>query len=148
MLITIVHYKNKLSKAEGLHSTEEEIQPTIGEHIAFAIGQLADLICKHSYILSNITMMVSSVKLDSSNDQTMNNFVILPMLQVWSIVYHSWLTFIFLLFANLLWIIPNQRANMHRLSPVVVFYAILLLISQYLYCMNLTEEELPSVSHE
>lgn len=66
--------------------------------------------------------------------------------QVWSIVYHSWLTFIFLLFANLLWIIPNQRANMHRFSPLVVTYAIFLLLSQYLYCMNLTEEELPAVS--
>lgn len=67
-------------------------------------------------------------------------------MQVWSIVYHSWLTFIFLLFANLLWIIPNQRANMHRASPIVVIYATFLLISQYLYCMNLTEDELPAVS--
>lgn len=64
--------------------------------------------------------------------------------QVWSIVYHSWLTFVFLIFANILWIIPNQRKNMHRISPFVVFYAEFLLIAQYLYCMNLTESELPS----
>lgn len=46
------------NKADGI-STEEEIQPTIAEHIQFATGQVADMICKHSYILSNITMMVS-----------------------------------------------------------------------------------------
>lgn len=63
---------------------------------------------------------------------------------MWSIVYHSWLTFVFLLVANLLWIIPNQRKNMHRISPFVVIYAEFLLLAQYLYCMNLTEEELPS----
>lgn len=33
---------------------------------------------------------------------------------------------------------------MHRISPFVVIYAEFLLIAQYLYCMNLTEDELPS----
>lgn len=40
-------------------SAEEEIQPTIGEHISFAVGHLTDLICQHSYVFSNIMMMVS-----------------------------------------------------------------------------------------
>lgn len=60
-------------------------------------------------------------------------------------MFHSWLAFVFLLVANLLWIIPNQRKNMHRISPFVVIYAELLLIIQYLYCMNLTEDELPTI---
>lgn len=50
---------NNKSKGDGIVSTEEEIQPTIGEHIAFAIGNITDLVCKHSYVISNITMMVS-----------------------------------------------------------------------------------------
>lgn len=33
---------------------------------------------------------------------------------------------------------------MHRISPFVVVYAEFLLITQYLYCMNLTEDELPT----
>lgn len=74
-------------------------------------------------------------------DQKLKSF---PHIQVWSIVYHSWLTFVFLIVANLLWAIPNQRKNMHRISPFVVIYAEFLLIAQYLYCMNLTEDELPS----
>lgn len=59
-------------------------------------------------------------------------------------MYHSWLTFVLLIVADLLSIIPNQRKNMHRISPFVVIYAEFLLIAQYLYCMNLTEDELPS----
>lgn len=37
----------------------EETQPTFGEHISFAVGQLSTFICMHSYIISNIVMMVS-----------------------------------------------------------------------------------------
>lgn len=44
----------------------------------------------------------------------------------------------------MLWAIPNQRKNMHRISPFVVIYAEFLLIAQYLYCMNLNEDELPT----
>lgn len=66
------------------------------------------------------------------------------LFQTWSITYHSWLTFVLLLWANLLWIVPNQRRSMLRSSPFLVVYAIFLLLSGYLYSMDLTEEELPS----
>lgn len=56
--------KNKLNtKGDGSVSVEEEVQPTISEHISFAIGHLNALICQHSYIFSNITMMVSSINM-------------------------------------------------------------------------------------
>lgn len=54
-----IQSKETNSKDDGIVSVEEETQPTIGEHISFAIGQLTTLICKHSYIISNIVMMVS-----------------------------------------------------------------------------------------
>jgi piezo-type mechanosensitive ion channel component 1/2 len=63
--------------------------------------------------------------------------------QAWSIAYHSWLTFILLLWASLLWITPNQRRAMLRCSPVLAIYAQLLLLAQYIYCLDLTNEELP-----
>lgn len=47
------------NKGDGIVSAEEEVQPTISEHISFAVGHLTDLICKHSYVFSNVTMMVS-----------------------------------------------------------------------------------------
>lgn len=59
-------------------------------------------------------------------------------------MYHSWLTFVLLLWANLLWMIPNQRKAMMRSSPFIVVYAEILLICQYIYGMNLTNDELPS----
>lgn len=59
-------------------------------------------------------------------------------------MFHSWLTFVFLIWANILWMIPNQRKTMLRSSPFIVMYAILLLLAQYIYGMDLTEEELPS----
>lgn len=75
-----------------------------------------------------------------------NNSKILPYcsFQTWSIIYHSWLTFVLLLWANILWMIPNQRKAMMRSSPFIVCYAELLLIAQYIYGMNLKNDELPS----
>lgn len=59
-------------------------------------------------------------------------------------MYHSWLTFVLLIWANLIWIMPNQRKNMLNSSPFLVIYAELLLLAQYLYGMKLTDDELPS----
>ncbi|KAK8725946.1 hypothetical protein OTU49_010567 [Cherax quadricarinatus] len=78
------------------------------------------LVIRSSYIATNIVMMA------------------------WSITYHSWLTFVLLLWACVLWMIPNQRAAMLRCSPFLVVYAELLLVLQYIYCMDLTDDELPS----
>ena len=49
--------------------------------------------------------------------------VFVCVLQAWSITYHSWLTFVLLLWACVLWMIPNQRAAMLRCSPFLVIYA-------------------------
>lgn len=64
-------------------------------------------------------------------------------LQTWSITYHSWITFVLLLWASAMWLVPNQRKAMLRSSPFLVVYATLLLIAQYVYGMDLTEAELP-----
>jgi len=71
-----------------------------------------DLFIKSSYIGTNIIMMA------------------------WSITYHSWLTFILLIWACLLWMFPNQRKAMLRSSPVLVLYAECLLIVQYIYSLE------------
>lgn len=75
-------------------------------------AHMLDLIMQNCYILNNAVMMV------------------------WSIVYHGWLTFVFLLWANALWVIPNQRRNMMICTPFVAVYAELLLIVQYLYTLD------------
>lgn len=59
-------------------------------------------------------------------------------------MYHSWTTFALLLWALILWMVPNKRASMMKCSPFIVIYAMLLLLVQYIYSMDLTEEELPT----
>ncbi|XP_063226263.1 piezo-type mechanosensitive ion channel component-like isoform X4 [Bacillus rossius redtenbacheri] len=83
---------------------------------AVALGQW---LARSSYVATSITMMA------------------------WSITYHSWLTFTLLLWASVLWVVPNQRRSMLRSSPFLVLYACGLLLAQYVYGMDLTERELP-----
>ncbi|BFZ13182.1 hypothetical protein BsWGS_16220 [Bradybaena similaris] len=79
------------------------------------------LIMRQSYVLSLIAMMA------------------------WSITYHSWLTFTFLLAACILWMLPNSRQWCLRTSPVLLVYAELLLLGQYIFGMNL-DNELPKMA--
>nr|CAD7400291.1 unnamed protein product [Timema poppensis] len=62
---------------------------------------------------------------------------------VWSITYHSWVTFVLLLWAIALCVIPNHRRRMETSSPFLVFYSVFLLLCQYLYSMDLSDMELP-----
>lgn len=87
--------------------------------MAAVAGSAASFIYQNSYIFTNMVMMT------------------------WSIVYHSWFGFVFLLWSNLIWIIPNQRMNMLRSSPFLVIYAEILLLINYIYGMDLTDDELP-----
>ncbi|XP_055643566.1 piezo-type mechanosensitive ion channel component isoform X1 [Toxorhynchites rutilus septentrionalis] len=100
--------------------SEEDDSTSFFEQIMLATGNVAGFIYKNSYIFTNVIMMT------------------------WSIMYHSWLTFVLLIWANLIWIMPNQRKNMLNSSPFLVIYAELLLLAQYLYGMKLTDDELPS----
>ncbi|XP_076169043.1 piezo type mechanosensitive ion channel component isoform X2 [Ptiloglossa arizonensis] len=90
------------------------------EHVLMAVYSIFQLIINSSYLATNIIMMT------------------------WSIMYHSWTTFALLLWALVLWMVPNKRASMMKCSPFIVFYATVLLLVQYVYSMDLTEDELPT----
>ena len=68
--------------------------------------------------------------------------------QAWSIVFHSWLSFVLLISACLMWMVPKKRQLCLRCSPIVVFYAICLLTLQYVYGFNLNDDELPTTAHD
>ena len=74
------------------------------------------------------------------------NLASLVILQAWSITYHSWLTFVLLLWACAIWIIPAGTTRQRALytSPFLVFYAECLLCLQFVYGLNLTDDELPT----
>lgn len=95
-------------------------------------------------------MMVSISKKSEHEDYETNKLknyclVISVVFQTWSIMYHSWTTFVLLLWALILWMVPDKRASMMKCSPFIVFYATLLLLGQYVYSMDLNDEELPRV---
>ncbi|XP_017047862.2 piezo-type mechanosensitive ion channel component isoform X1 [Drosophila ficusphila] len=101
-------------------SEQENTTTSILDQISYGFVSVGGFIYQNSYIFTNILMMA------------------------WSIVYHSWLTFILLLWANVLWMIPNQRKAMMRSSPFIVLYAEALLVAQYIYGMDLNNNELPT----
>ena len=60
-------------------------------------------------------------------------------LQAWSITFHSWLTFVLLLLACIIWMFPKSRHVCYVLSPFILFYAVCLLLIQFVFGMNLSE---------
>ena len=59
--------------------------------------------------------------------------------QAWSITFHSWLTFVLLLLACIIWMFPKSRHVCYVLSPFILFYAVCLLLMQFVFGMNLSE---------
>lgn len=74
---------------------------------------------KQSYLLSLVSMMA------------------------WSILYHSILTLVLLLWACLIWTLPKTRQWCLRSSPLIVAYSISLLILEFIYGLQLNSKELP-----
>ena len=63
-------------------------------------------------------------------------------------MYHSWLTFVLLLWACMIWVTPFARAACMITSPYLVIYAEVLLLVQFVYGLDLNDEELPMKAGE
>ncbi|XP_049625894.1 piezo-type mechanosensitive ion channel component 2 isoform X2 [Suncus etruscus] len=81
-------------------------------HVMVSVFQF---IMKQSYICALISMMA------------------------WSITYHSWLTFVLLIWSCTLWMIRNRRKYAMISSPFMVIYGNLLLVLQYIWSFELPE---------
>uniref|UniRef100_A0A8C5SZZ6 Piezo type mechanosensitive ion channel component 2 n=1 Tax=Laticauda laticaudata TaxID=8630 RepID=A0A8C5SZZ6_LATLA len=64
----------------------------------------------------------------------------------WSITYHSWLTFILLIWSCILWMLRDRRKYAMISSPFMVAYGNLLLTFQYIWSFEMNDNELPQVS--
>uniref|UniRef100_A0AAQ5YK59 Piezo-type mechanosensitive ion channel component n=1 Tax=Amphiprion ocellaris TaxID=80972 RepID=A0AAQ5YK59_AMPOC len=64
-------------------------------------------------------------------------------MMVWSITYHSWLTFVLLLWACLIWILRARRHAASLCSPFILLYGLALCCLQYIWAMEL-QPELPT----
>ncbi|XP_073646618.1 piezo-type mechanosensitive ion channel component 2 isoform X1 [Tursiops truncatus] len=106
-------------KKEGEDENEEfeeekayEEERSVKVHAMVSVFQF---IMKQSYICALIAMMA------------------------WSITYHSWLTFVLLIWSCTLWMIRNRRKYAMISSPFMVVYGNLLLILQYIWSFELPE---------
>ena len=89
--------------------------------------------------------LLEEAHLNFSNFFYQNAYIVTNIsMMIWSIVYHSWLGFVLLIWSNMIWIKSNKRGTMMKSSPFLVIYAICLLIINYIYGMNFSNDELPS----
>ncbi|XP_072854902.2 piezo-type mechanosensitive ion channel component 2 isoform X3 [Pogona vitticeps] len=65
-------------------------------------------------------------------------------MMAWSITYHSWLTFVLLIWSCILWMLRDRRKYAMISSPFMVVYGNLLVTLQYIWSIDL--EELPVLS--
>lgn len=63
--------------------------------------------------------------------------------QVWSITYHSWLTFVLLLWACLIWTVRSRHQLAMLCSPFILLYGLALCSLRYVWAMDL-QPELPT----
>ncbi|NWX93061.1 PIEZ1 protein, partial [Nothoprocta pentlandii] len=61
-------------------------------------------------------------------------------MMVWSITYHSWLTFVLLLWACLIWVVRSRQHFAMLCSPFLLLYAVALCSAQYVWAMELAPE--------
>ncbi|XP_037983263.1 piezo-type mechanosensitive ion channel component 2 isoform X2 [Motacilla alba alba] len=112
-----------MSEKEEEEEEEEEVTQEEKENVKLhALVSVFQFIMKQSYICALIAMMA------------------------WSITYHSWLTFVLLIWSCTLWMIRDRRKYAMISSPFMVFYGNLLLILQYIWSIELKNDELPQVS--
>jgi len=72
--------------------------------------------------------------------------ILCSIYQVWSLLFPSWPAFVLLMWSCVVWITPrfNVKDTVYYTTPLLVLYAIVLLLMQYLYNLDLTEGELES----
>ncbi|XP_070700828.1 piezo-type mechanosensitive ion channel component 2 [Pempheris klunzingeri] len=104
------------SVLEGGEEKSEEGEDGIKEKGVGALVKIFNFIMKQSYICALIAMMA------------------------WSITYVSWLTFVFLIWSCMLWMVRDRRRYAMLSSPFMVAYGNLLIVLQYIWSFeNLSE---------
>ncbi|XP_034038368.1 piezo-type mechanosensitive ion channel component 2 [Thalassophryne amazonica] len=61
-------------------------------------------------------------------------------MMAWSITYVSWLTFVFLMWSCMLWMVRDRRRYAMLSSPFMVAYGNLLLVLQYIWSFEILDE--------
>uniref|UniRef100_A0A803SMR8 Piezo-type mechanosensitive ion channel component n=1 Tax=Anolis carolinensis TaxID=28377 RepID=A0A803SMR8_ANOCA len=117
------HYRWDPTEEEEQEEAEEEEDAEEEKNSkVHAMVTVFHFIMKQSYVCALIAMMA------------------------WSITYHSWLTFVLLIWSCVLWMLRDRRKYAMISSPFMVVYGNLLLTLQYIWSIELDDHELPEVS--
>lgn len=111
------------------------------EYIRMYLNSSVKFVRKQSYLLMLISMMVS--RQDSLLRKAYLNHFIIVFWKAWSILYHSILTFILLIWACFIWVLPSSRKWCLISSPLLTTYSIVLLCLEFIYGLQFTSTELP-----
>uniref|UniRef100_A0A6Q2X8K0 Piezo-type mechanosensitive ion channel component n=1 Tax=Esox lucius TaxID=8010 RepID=A0A6Q2X8K0_ESOLU len=103
---------NSIEEEQEEEEQEEEEQEEGRVNAAVTVFRF---IMKQSYICALIAMMA------------------------WSITYVSWLTFVFLMWSCMLWMVRDRRRYTMLTSPFMVLYGNLLLVLQYIWSFELMQ---------
>ncbi|VDO77342.1 unnamed protein product [Schistosoma margrebowiei] len=136
--ITALHLEAKNNSNEGF------LSPPVEPHFDALFG-LTPPFATYMYGWSGNNVTTERPFLLSLHYSAIKNSYILTLIAMmaWAVVYRSWLSFILLLSACILWIVPKSRAACLYSSPLIVLYAIVLILIQYIYGLNLNSDELP-----
>ncbi|XP_067854151.1 piezo-type mechanosensitive ion channel component 1 isoform X4 [Heptranchias perlo] len=110
-----IHTISGLAQPDAVESTNHSTTPK-PRNSHSPLHDLGHVIMHQSYICALIAMMV------------------------WSITFHSWLTFVLLIWACLIWIVRSRRHLAMLCSPFILLYGIMLCSLQYVWGMDLSEE--------
>ncbi|XP_018645840.1 hypothetical protein Smp_136560 [Schistosoma mansoni] len=126
------------------NSNEQFLSPPVEPHFDALFG-LTPPFATYMYGWSGNNVTTERPFLLSLHYSAIKNSYILTLIAMmaWAVVYRSWLSFILLLSACILWIVPKSRAACLYSSPLIVLYAIVLILIQYIYGLNLNSDELP-----
>uniref|UniRef100_A0A8C7QZV4 Piezo type mechanosensitive ion channel component 1 (Er blood group) n=1 Tax=Oncorhynchus mykiss TaxID=8022 RepID=A0A8C7QZV4_ONCMY len=118
-LLSIEHTGDHVTNS----SSHQDLGPGLssapdGQHGDHPLQLLGRVVMQQSYVCALIAMMV------------------------WSITYHSWLTFVLLLWACLIWMLRARRHFATLCSPFILLYGLALCFLQYVWAMDL-QPELP-----
>lgn len=89
-----------------------------------------------STLLANLMMMVIRVNIFLRKSNV--------LVQVWAIAYVGTKSFLLLVIANLVWLMPARKRVMLLISPLIAVYISFMLLAAYIYSLEVTPSELPS----
>ena len=61
-------------------------------------------------------------------------------------MFHNYMTLVFLLVACITLVLPRKHHTVLLLSPLILLYAMCIMLVQYVYSLQLTDAELPTAT--